>query len=663
MKLLISTSFFFGIIMICATCKKKDVRVELAWQNKFQDTTIRKIYNSKDQRNSASLIGFFNNQDSNYRAEAIMAFASIQDTLQITSLAELLLEDKVVKVRKAAAFALGQIQHFSAIPFLQNALEMENEPEVLSEVLKAIGKCSGDEKILAYLVNKKLELKCCQDALMWGFYYAGLRNNFSSDGDILAITLIEKTNNYSVRLAASSYLARYASKRLNLTESKEFMKVILQVFNKEEEVIIKNNLIKALNGLIYPETLLLLKDLFEEQHYDYRIQVNALKALGNYPYKEVADIFWEQLENPHQAVVITASAFLKENVPKAEIRRLIIAMKTLENTRAKADLLARCKMLDSMKEVDDYLLEQFSAADNPYKIAKLIQAEASGNHAKGLLQKLLLADTAAIIKTTAFESFLTQIDEKAFVNDINANQSLKESFTTTFKNALLSGDVSLVYQGALALRKPKSPLKDFFTDYQFLHESLQKLSLPLKVEAWIELQKTIRFLENDSKPSPPIPQGKTAINWKVLKSIKQKGLVEIVTTKGKITISLFPEDAPGTVAMFVDLIEKDFYNKKYFHRNVPDFVIQGGCPRGDGFGGLDETIRSEFSYLEYLEEGVLGIASAGKDTESCQFFITHTTTPRLNGRYTIFAKVIAGMDVVHQLQVGDQIIDITILNE
>ena len=91
---------------------------------------------------------------------------------------------------------------------------------------------------------------------------------------------------------------------------------------------------------------------------------------------------------------------------------------------------------------------------------------------------------------------------------------------------------------------------------------------------------------------------------------------------------------------------------------MPDFVIQGGCPRGDGFGGLPETIRSEFSYQEYIEEGMVGIASAGKDTESCQFFITHSPTPHLNGRYTIFAKVKDGMEVVHQLEVGDQILHI-----
>ena len=81
------------------------------------------------------------------------------------------------------------------------------------------------------------------------------------------------------------------------------------------------------------------------------------------------------------------------------------------------------------------------------------------------------------------------------------------------------------------------------------------------------------------------------------------------------------------------------------HRVVPNFVAQGGCPRGDGFGSLPYTIRSEFAPIHY-GTGSVGVASAGAHTESCQWFITHSPTPRLDGRYTIFAEVIRGMEVV-----------------
>jgi cyclophilin family peptidyl-prolyl cis-trans isomerase len=124
---------------------------------------------------------------------------------------------------------------------------------------------------------------------------------------------------------------------------------------------------------------------------------------------------------------------------------------------------------------------------------------------------------------------------------------------------------------------------------------------------------------------------------------------------------MLPDLAPATVINFIKLVKSNYYKNNQFHRVVSNFVIQGGCPRGDGYGSLDHSIRSEFSDASY-EAGYVGMASAGPDTECSQFFITHAQTPHLDGRYTIFAKVSEGMDVVHQIQQGDQILDIEFLN-
>jgi len=114
------------------------------------------------------------------------------------------------------------------------------------------------------------------------------------------------------------------------------------------------------------------------------------------------------------------------------------------------------------------------------------------------------------------------------------------------------------------------------------------------------------------------------------------------------------ENAPGSTANFVKLAKKDFYNNAVIHRVVPNFVVQGGCPRGDGWGSSDNSIRSEFPDLQYLE-GYVGMASAGKDTETCQWFITHCPTPHLDGHYSIFGKVIEGMEVVHKIEMNDHV--------
>jgi cyclophilin family peptidyl-prolyl cis-trans isomerase len=131
-------------------------------------------------------------------------------------------------------------------------------------------------------------------------------------------------------------------------------------------------------------------------------------------------------------------------------------------------------------------------------------------------------------------------------------------------------------------------------------------------------------------------------------------MVKVETSKGSFTFQLLPDEAPFTCINFAALINKKIFDGLRFHRVVPNFVIQGGDPRGDGWGGPGYTIRSEFGF-EHYERGMVGVASSGKDTEGCQWFVSHCYTPHLDGRYTIFAKVVSGLDVVDKIQVGDKI--------
>jgi cyclophilin family peptidyl-prolyl cis-trans isomerase/HEAT repeat protein len=128
--------------------------------------------------------------------------------------------------------------------------------------------------------------------------------------------------------------------------------------------------------------------------------------------------------------------------------------------------------------------------------------------------------------------------------------------------------------------------------------------------------------------------------------------VRCTTEKGEFIIRLDGKLAPNTCATFLDLIGQGFYDNLTFHRVVPDFVVQGGCPRGDGWGGPGFTIRSEWSRALYRRAAV-GIAHSGKDSGGSQFFITLSEQPHLNGRYTIFGEVTRGMDVIDRITAGD----------
>jgi peptidyl-prolyl cis-trans isomerase B (cyclophilin B) len=130
----------------------------------------------------------------------------------------------------------------------------------------------------------------------------------------------------------------------------------------------------------------------------------------------------------------------------------------------------------------------------------------------------------------------------------------------------------------------------------------------------------------------------------------KKAIIE--TDKGDIVLELFENDAPRTVANFEKLIKQGFYNGLDFHRVIPDFVIQGGCPKGDGTGGPGYTIKCEINPRKHTK-GALSMAHAGKDTGGSQFFITHSPQSHLDGMHTVFGKVIEGMDVVYKIKPGD----------
>lgn len=133
------------------------------------------------------------------------------------------------------------------------------------------------------------------------------------------------------------------------------------------------------------------------------------------------------------------------------------------------------------------------------------------------------------------------------------------------------------------------------------------------------------------------------------------------TEKGEIHLELYPQHAPKTVNNFVFLAENGFYDGITFHRVIDNFMIQGGDPTGTGRGGPGYQFADELegNPLRH-EKGVISMANAGPDTNGSQFFITHSPQPHLDGKHTVFGKVVAGQDVVDKIQEGDTIREVRI---
>ena len=188
-------------------------------------------------------------------------------------------------------------------------------------------------------------------------------------------------------------------------------------------------------------------------------------------------------------------------------------------------------------------------------------------------------------------------------------------------------------------------------------QSKEQTSIETKTEAKTEVEaeveaKTEAVAEVKTEPVTTLKKGNM--------------YAEIYTKHGVMKVTFYEKDAPGTVANFVKLAKSGFYNGLKFHRVLPNFVIQGGCPNGTGAGGPGYTIKCELDgENQYHDRGVLSMAHAGRDTGGSQFFICHCreNTQHLDRNHTCFGKVYEGVDIVDQIKQGDIIEKIVIVEE
>jgi cyclophilin family peptidyl-prolyl cis-trans isomerase len=253
------------------------------------------------------------------------------------------------------------------------------------------------------------------------------------------------------------------------------------------------------------------------------------------------------------------------------------------------------------------------------------------------------------------------------------------------KELLLSGDMALTTIAAQAiLSKPD------WARYDDLSTAYAKFSEPESVETLLALlyamdlvasEESKNFIEEVYRNTTsliiakktreslsktniiPSARVEPSVNLHISEQLflqKETINATIETSKGEILIELFPDVAPATVSNFIELVDKGYYNNILFHRVLPDFVIQGGDPRGDGWGGPGYAIPCEYDEIPF-ERGTIGMATSGRDTGGGQFFICHSEQPHLNRRYTVFGNVLTGMDVVDNIEIDDKIVRITII--
>lgn len=650
MKHLLDFGLLVLIIGLLACGEKKQDKP----LNKFADTEIIRIYQLSDERKAVALMDYFKSPNEVYRAEAALCAASIQDTLMIKGLIELLSDSSNIVVTNAA-YALGQFADADAIRVLQFRYAVCKDNAARGNMLEAIGKIFGRsfpnemerglaDEVLSFMykvnpVDETERTGWAKGAI--AIHRSGVEDTRVMQGLLFVLFESENESRIACAQAMVAFKGDWYSDPKHIQHLKDWCRM-------ERNTEVRRLQMHLLAKTSDDECRKLLLSYALGSSQVQGVRVAAIRSLGKFP-NQKADELLALLKDEDDYIVSECLTVLngKLNAQQAEEVKAQCANRTAWIKAQALKLAATSGDTNASNQVFQ-LLQNSMGNDRIFYATALSCAPYNAKE----IYNLAMAEKEFAVKTALCNAFIEAHQSKTFAKDVDYLQSLHDLFN--------QGDISVQALVAAELRTVKlnNEQKTLFNNT--LKTSLAGLKMPAQIETFNEIVATINTIGID-KVESALAGYNHAIDWKKATQIPRDQKVRITTNKGAFVMQLDVEAAPGSVTNFIQLIEQGYYNGKNFHRVIPNFVAQGGCPRGDGMGGMEYTIRSEFALHDY-KTGAVGLASSGKDTESCQFFVTHCSTPHLEGKYTIIGYVTEGMDLIEKIIPGDVIESISIEN-
>jgi cyclophilin family peptidyl-prolyl cis-trans isomerase/HEAT repeat protein len=641
----------------------------------LKDPKLQFLYGLQERQSTDSIITYFRNANPTFRYVAALTFGSFRDPRAIDSLTRLL-KDPIPEVRLAAAFSLGQIGDPRAETPLLTAIEQYDSSgkydRMNAAIMEAIGKC-GNMRNLDNLTNIqtfRLKDTTLLEGQAFGIYRYGIRDSFNTNSINKMISLLGTEQPQRVRWIAANYLGRIKTKY----ESDQATKII-QIATTEKDNYVRMAMIKAMSKIANTSLIEAPIESIYRLETDYRVKCNIVNVLNSLDREKTTfaePIVHQALLDKNNLVSLTAAQYyLHKGKESAAENYWKFARDSTKNHNIKYTMYgAALKWLSTTPRMRDSLLQEVQTlatrATSPNEKAEIMHAiGCHGYNYKDLLAEALKKDNPAVVRTAAAESLAELLTNSEF-NHIFGGEigKIRQEIKAMMFQLMRSGDAGLVSIGVNALTNPSADIdKKTLKSYAdaFL-DVMKTLKIPQEIEAYEDLRKAANFVMDSATFAPKLKMKIPirATDWRTIGGVSRLTRASIKTNKGTIKIEFYPDIAHQSVANFITLSKSGFFNNKPFHRVVPNFVIQTGCPRGDGYGNLDYTLRTELSPMHYMGEGYLGMASAGPHTECSQWFITHSPTPHLDPNYTIFGKVVEGIGVVQQIEPGDLVENILI---
>ncbi len=646
---------------------------------------LQAVVERQTRRDTSALRAFLTDEDPAVRARAALAVGSVQDLGAVPILLRLL-GDSDAQVRADAAFALGQSADSTAALSLLDALRAEREHTVQRLLLDALGKTGGQATLTA-LPDVPLD-PALDPARALAIARYGLRGVHDRAATAwLAARLLAP--DAGLRENAAYVFGRLRDPAPWQHVERAVLDAAANLSAGDAGQMHLASALGRLNPAVGVPRLLPLLSASD----DWRVRTNAARALARPDASEVVqDALLAALNDPSAHVSITAAGALAdvETLSAERLDRVEAAMERHGSAWPRWTALVPALVRGGRIETALRRIATLTPSENlPFARA-------------AALAGLAEADDAAV--TTALTEAARDDDPRVAYAALEALKAGWRRDRTSgrapfyfglFAEALRRRDLATAYAAAPVLG---DSLFRPLGASAVLRETYAEMETPADIEPMVEIVRALGEIRDTTAvpflldvalegPHPTIRQAAAAtlserfgrgvdfeatglatpafpaLDWSYLRTLGRYPLLTLDTDRGTVVIELNTEAATLTVQEITRNAEAGRYDGVPFHRVVPNFVVQGGdYVRADGFGGPGAFLPSEFARLPYAR-GTIGMASAGKDTEGSQFFVTHSAQPHLDGRYTAFGRVLQGQNVVDQLRQGDRVLEVRVTRD
>lgn len=634
----------------------------------LNDAAARRVYDHQNNRQTDSLLYYLDDDNPSLRYLAVRAFASYPTAPEgvVDSLIRRL-KDRNTDVRTVAAYAVGQLGEERHADTLSLAFDTTGTLKGYNAaVLAAVGK-TGTAAHLRQLTdvttyradparNRPLDT-LLSAGQAWSVFYFARRGITSKAGSQLMLDfLLDKKTPDEVRRPAAFYLQRFPAEP-GKDHEEAARNLLREPGGTDYKIAAARTLGRSGTDLA---RVALIRSSREAR--DWKVRTAAIRGLAAFGYNSVREPLIERLRDEHPLVRRTAANFLLDNGTAADATfyRQLARDTTANDVRftlyAAANRHLPLSLTDYRGRINYDLQRAYAATNNVYQKREILAALAEFPWNYRTIYELYRQAEQLPVRTAAAEA-LHQISKRedfvAFFR--GSSRRVRLDLSTYLREMILSLEVGPAYAAADALKNNAEDYRVLLPEPDWLNIALRGFQLPRDAEVYRAVDAARAALLGEETPAPAVVNTPAKpIDWEAIGTDGNSNVL-LRTSAGRITLRLWPDVAPATVSSFLQLITDNYYDGKVFHRVVPNFVAQGGGPAGDGFGSENFMLRTEVPGPRWDRSGLIGMASAGKDTEGVQFFLTHRPVPHLDGNYTVFGEVTNGQEVVERLVVGSKI--------